>query len=99
MGRRKRDGNDSIPQNNLVQDSEGNEKNGYPVPDTKKTRNYTKEPKDAQKNIFKEEILQLITESFMEMSVDMVNQNVQKALKKFQDTKNKEHEKKQKQIN
>jgi hypothetical protein len=30
--------------------------------------------------------------------VDMVNQNVQGALKKFQDTKNKEHEKTQKQI-
>jgi hypothetical protein len=28
----------------------------------------------------------------------MANQNVQDALKKFQDTKNKEHEKKQKQI-
>jgi hypothetical protein len=29
----------------------------------------------------------------------MVNQNVQNALKKFQDTKNKEYEKTQKQIN
>jgi uncharacterized protein involved in exopolysaccharide biosynthesis len=29
----------------------------------------------------------------------MVSQNVQDALKKFQDTKNKEHEKTQKQIN
>jgi hypothetical protein len=29
----------------------------------------------------------------------MVNQNVQNALKKFQDTKNKQHEKTQKQIN
>jgi hypothetical protein len=29
----------------------------------------------------------------------MVNQNVQEALKKFQDTKNKEYEKTQKQIN
>jgi predicted nucleic acid-binding Zn-ribbon protein len=35
----------------------------------------------------------------MEKIVDMVNQNVQDALKKFQDTKNKEHEKTQKQIN
>jgi hypothetical protein len=44
----------------------------------------------------KEEILQVITENFMEMLLDMVNQNVQEALKKFQDTKNKEYEKTQK---
>jgi phenylalanyl-tRNA synthetase alpha subunit len=35
----------------------------------------------------------------MEKILDMVNQNVQDALKKFQDTKNKECEKTQKQIN
>jgi acetolactate synthase small subunit len=35
----------------------------------------------------------------MEMLLDMVNQNKQEALKKFQDTKNKEYEKTQKQIN
>jgi hypothetical protein len=35
----------------------------------------------------------------MENKLDMVNQNVQDALKKFQDTKNKEHEKRQKKIN
>jgi hypothetical protein len=35
----------------------------------------------------------------MEKILDMVNQNVHDALKKFQDTKNKEHEKTQKQIN
>jgi hypothetical protein len=35
----------------------------------------------------------------MEKILDMVNQNVQDALKKFQDTKNKEHEKTQKHIN
>jgi hypothetical protein len=34
----------------------------------------------------------------MEKMLDMVNQNVQDALKKFQDTKNKEHKKAQKQI-
>jgi uncharacterized protein involved in exopolysaccharide biosynthesis len=33
------------------------------------------------------------------MILDMVNQNIQDALKKFQDTKNKEYEKTQKQIN
>jgi hypothetical protein len=32
----------------------------------------------------------------MEMILDSVNQNVQEALKKFQDTKNKEHKKTQK---
>jgi hypothetical protein len=35
----------------------------------------------------------------MEKIVDMVDQKVQDALKKYQDTKNKEHEKTQKQIN
>jgi exonuclease VII small subunit len=33
------------------------------------------------------------------MLLDTVNQNVQEALKKFQDNKNKEYEKPQKQIN
>jgi uncharacterized protein involved in exopolysaccharide biosynthesis len=35
----------------------------------------------------------------MEMILDMVNQNMQEALRKFQDTKNREYEKTQKQIN
>jgi hypothetical protein len=35
----------------------------------------------------------------MEMLLDMVNKKVQEALKKFQDTKNKEYENTQKQIN
>jgi hypothetical protein len=34
----------------------------------------------------------------MEILLDMVNWNIQEALKKFQDTKNKEYEKTQKQI-
>jgi hypothetical protein len=85
------------PQNNLIQDSEGN---GYPVPDSKNTKtNDAKEPHEAHKNIHKEEILQVITENFMEMLLNMVNQNIQEALKKFQDTKNKEYKKTQKQIN
>jgi cell division ATPase FtsA len=46
-----------------------------------------KEPSDAHKNTLKEEILQEITENFMEKILDMVKQNVQDALKKFQDTK------------
>jgi hypothetical protein len=39
----------------------------------------------------KEEILQEITENFMENTLDMVNQNVQDVLKKFQDTKMKKN--------
>jgi uncharacterized protein involved in exopolysaccharide biosynthesis len=35
----------------------------------------------------------------MEKILDMVNQNIQGILKKFQDTKNKEHKKTQEQIN
>jgi hypothetical protein len=87
-------------QNNLVQDSEGNEENGYPVLDSNKTKiNDMKEPNDVQKNTLKEDILKVITENFMETILDMVKQNVQEALKKFQDTKNKEYEKTQEQIN
>jgi chromosome segregation ATPase len=98
MGR-KRDGNHSPPKNNLIQDSEGNEENGYSVLDSNKTKiNYTKEPNEAHKNTLKEEILQVINENFIEMLLDMVNQNIQEALKKFQDTKSKEYET-QKQIN
>jgi uncharacterized phage infection (PIP) family protein YhgE len=46
------------------------------------------------KKTLKEEI----SEKFMEKILDMVNQNVQDALKKFQDTKNKKHKMTQKQI-
>jgi hypothetical protein len=77
MGRQKRDGNHSSPKNKLVQDSEQNEENGYPDPDSNKAKiNYTKEPNEAHKNILKEEILQVINENFIEMLLDMVNQNV-----------------------
>jgi hypothetical protein len=45
MGRQKRDGNHSPPQNKLVQDSEENKENGYQDPDSNKTKiNNTKEP-------------------------------------------------------
>jgi cell division ATPase FtsA len=72
----------------------GNEENGYPVPDHNKIIvNVTKEPSDTPIKTLKEEILEDITKKFMEEILDMVNQNVQDALKKFQDTKNKEHEK------
>jgi hypothetical protein len=40
------------PQNKLIQDSEGNEENGYPVPDSNKTKiNYAKEHNESHKNI------------------------------------------------
>jgi hypothetical protein len=88
MGTQKRDGNHSFPQNNLIQDSEGNEENGYSVPGYKNTKiNYAEEPNEAHKSTLKEEILPVITENFMEMLLDMVKQNVQEALKKFQDNK------------
>jgi hypothetical protein len=78
MGRQKRDGSNTPPQYKLIQDSEGNEENRYPVPDSKKTKiYYPKEPNKAHKNILKEEILQEITENFMEMLLDIVNQNIQ----------------------
>jgi hypothetical protein len=74
MGRQKRDGNFSSPQNKLVQFSEGNEENGYPDPDSNKTkRNYAKEPNEAHKNTLKEQILQVINENFIEMLLDMEN--------------------------
>jgi hypothetical protein len=61
MGRRKRDGNNYPPQNNLIQVSEKNEENGYPVPDPNKTKIIDrKEHSDVHKNTLKEEILQVI---------------------------------------
>jgi hypothetical protein len=72
----------------------GNEENGYTAPDPNKTMiNGTKEPNDIHKKTFKEEILDEISEKFMEKILDMVNQNVQDALKEFQDTKNKDPQK------
>jgi hypothetical protein len=96
MGRQKRKGNHSLPKNELIQDSEGNEENGYPDPDSNKTKiNYTKEPNEAHKNTVKKEILQVMNENFIKKLLDMVNQNIQEVLKKFQDNKNKEYEKSQ----
>jgi hypothetical protein len=54
MGRRKRDGNHSLPKNNLIQDSDRNEEKGYPAPDSNKTKiNDTKELNNVHKNTFK----------------------------------------------
>jgi hypothetical protein len=76
MGRR-RDGNHSPQKNNSIQDSVGNEENGYPVSDPNKTMiNVTMEPSNTNKKILKEEILEEITEKFIEKILDMDNQNV-----------------------
>jgi hypothetical protein len=56
--------------------------------------NYAKEPNEAHKSNVKEEILQVINENFIEMTLDMVNKNVQETLKKLKDNKNREYEKK-----
>jgi hypothetical protein len=90
MGRRKRDGKHSPPKNKLIQDSKENEEYRYLNPDSNKTKiNYAKEPNEAHKNLLEEEILQVITDNFTEMLLDMVNQNIEEALKKFQDNKTK----------
>jgi uncharacterized membrane protein YcgQ (UPF0703/DUF1980 family) len=82
MGRWKKDGNHFPPNNKLVQEPEANEENRSPDPDSNKTKiNYDKEPNEAQKNILKEDILQVINENFIEMILDMVNQNVQETLR------------------
>jgi hypothetical protein len=65
---------------------------------TKTMINVIKELSDAKKKkkekkkktTLKEEIWEKLSEKFMEKIFDMVNQNVQDVLKKFQDTKNKE---------
>jgi hypothetical protein len=58
VGRRKRDGNHSSPQNKVVQDLEQNEENGHSDPDSNKTKiSYTKEPNEEHKKTLKEEIL------------------------------------------
>jgi hypothetical protein len=56
---------------------------------------YEKEPNKAHNNKLKEEIRQVINENFIEMILDIVNQNVQEKLKKLQDNKNRELEKAQ----
>jgi hypothetical protein len=78
------------PKNELVQDSGGNEENGYPETDSNKTKiNYTKEPNEAHKNTLKEEILQVTNENFIEMLLD----GQPKCKGGTEDNKNKEYEK------
>jgi hypothetical protein len=84
MGRQKKQGNQFPYSKKLVQDPEGNEENRYSDPDSKKMKiNYAKEPNEAHKNNLKEERLQVFNENFIEMILDMVNQNIQETLKKF----------------
>jgi predicted house-cleaning noncanonical NTP pyrophosphatase (MazG superfamily) len=52
-----------------------------------KQRNNAKEPSNDHKNKLKEEILQVITENFMEILLDMVNQNIQEASRSFKTPK------------
>jgi chromosome segregation ATPase len=59
--------------------------------------NYAEEPNEPHKNKLKEEVLQVINENFIEMILDMVNQNVQGTLKKLQN-KNRKFEKAQEEI-
>jgi hypothetical protein len=78
-GKKKKGGISFTPphQNNLIQDSEGNEENGCSVLDSNKTEiNDSKEPNYVHKNNLKEEILQVIMKNFMEMILDTVNQNM-----------------------
>jgi tRNA A37 threonylcarbamoyltransferase TsaD len=53
----------------------------------------TNEPNDAHKKSLKLEIMEEVAEKFLEKVLDMVSKKVQDALKKFQDTTNKELEK------
>jgi hypothetical protein len=71
--RRRRNGNHSPQKNNSIQDSVGNEENGYPVPDLNKMINVTKELNDAHKKTLKEEIWKELSEKCMEKILDMVN--------------------------
>jgi hypothetical protein len=68
---------------NSIQDSVGNEENGYPVPDPHKTMiSVTKESSDIHKKTLKEEIWEGISEKFMEKISDMANQNAQDTIYK-----------------
>jgi squalene cyclase len=97
MGRWKKERNYFPHNNKLVQEPEGNEENRYSDPDYNKMKiNYAKEPNKAHKNMLN--TLQVINENFIEMILDMVNQNVQETLKKFQVNKNREFENAQEQI-
>jgi hypothetical protein len=99
MGRQKKQRNKFPHTKTLVQEPEGNEENRYSDPDSNKMKvNDAKEHNEAHKNNLKEEILQVLNENFIEMILDMVNQNVEETLKKFQDNENREFEKAKEEI-
>jgi hypothetical protein len=80
MGRQKKQRKQFLFSKKLAQEPERNEENRYSDPDSNKVKiNYAKKPNEAHKNNLKEEILEMIR--------DMVNQNVQETLKKFQQQK------------
>jgi predicted house-cleaning noncanonical NTP pyrophosphatase (MazG superfamily) len=85
--------------NNSIQDSEGNEDNGYPVLDPNKTKiNDTKELSNTHRNTLKEEIPQEITENFMEKIYNALNQMYKIHSRNFKTPKIK-NTRRQKQIN
>jgi hypothetical protein len=87
--RQKKQENQFPHSKKLVQEPEGNEENRCSDPDSNKMKiNRAKEPNVAHRNNLKKEILQVINENFIEVILDMVTQNVQETLKKFQDNKN-----------
>jgi hypothetical protein len=89
MGRRRRDGNHSLQKNNSIQNSVGNEENGYLVLVHNKTTINITNGNSVMPTQKKKTLKEEISEKFMEKISDMVDQNVQDALKKFQDTKTK----------
>jgi hypothetical protein len=83
-GRQKKQGNQYTHSKKLVEETEGNEENRYSHRDSKNMKiNYAKEPNEAHKNNLKDKILQVINENCIEITLDMVNQNVQEKLNKF----------------
>jgi hypothetical protein len=66
-----------------MQDSAGNEEKRYPVSDSNKDKLCHK----PHKNILKEDILQVITENFMEMLPDMVKKMYRRHSRNSQTTK------------
>jgi hypothetical protein len=69
-GRQIKQGNQFPHSRKLVQEPEGNEENRYSDPDSNKMKiNYAKEPNEDHKNNLKEEILQVINENFIEMTL------------------------------
>jgi hypothetical protein len=66
INRKKKEWKLLSSKNNSIEDSVGNEENGYSVPNANKTMiNVTKEPSDAHQKTLKAEILEEITDKLM----------------------------------